>query len=109
MFLTDEEKSMLDGDHGPGIQRAMELLVKLGDSFDAEKFVPATYGHMSYDFSPEKFWNLMTEGVDKTPHRVTTHPSFSPEVWKELGLSLADRWIGEAEKVIINLIAEGGE
>jgi len=98
VFLTDEEKSMLDGDHGPGIQRAMDLLVKLGDSFDAEKFVPATYGHMSYDFSPEKFWNLMTEGVDKTPHRVTTHPSFSPEVWKELGLSLADRWIGEHER-----------
>ena len=37
MFLTDEEKRMLAGDHGPGIQRAMDLLVKLGESFDAEK------------------------------------------------------------------------
>ena len=53
MFLTDEEKRMLAGDHGPGIQRAMDLLVKLGDSFDAEKLVPITYGHMSYDFCPE--------------------------------------------------------
>ena len=88
MFLTDEEKGMLAGSHGPGIQRAMELLVKLGESFDAEKFVPITYGHISYDFSPEKFWDLMTEGVEKTEHRVTTHPSFSPEIWKERGLPL---------------------
>ena len=98
MFLTDEEKGMLAGDHGPSIQRAMDLLVKLGDSFDAEKLVPITYGHMSYDFCPEKFWDLMTEGVSKTPHRVTTHPSFSPEIWKEWGLPLADQWLGEHER-----------
>ena len=98
MFLTDEEKRMLAGDHGPGIERAMDLLVKLGDSFDAEKLVPITYGHISYDFCPEKFWNLMTEGVSKTAHRVTTHPSFSPEVWKEWGLPLADKWLGEHER-----------
>ena len=98
MLLTNEERQMLDGAQGPGIQRAMELLVKLGESFDAEKFVPITYGHVSYDFSPEEFWDLMTEGVGQTDHRVTTHPSFSPEVWKEKGLSLADRWIGEHER-----------
>jgi len=98
VLLTNEERQMLDGAQGPGIQRAMELLVKLGESFDAEKFVPITYGHISYDFSPEEFWNLMTEEVGKTDHRVTTHPSFSPKVWKEKGLSLADRWIGEHER-----------
>ena len=98
MLLTDEEKRMLAGDHGPGIQRAMDLLVKLGDSFDAEKLVPITYGHISYDFSPEEFWDLMTEGVSKTPHRVTTHPSYSPEAWKEWGLPHADQWAGEHER-----------
>ena len=74
MQLTDEEKRMLNGEFAPGIQKAIELLVKLGDSFDAEKLVPISYGHISYDFCPEDFWNLMTEGVPRTPHRVTTHP-----------------------------------
>jgi predicted aconitase len=98
MFLRDEEKSMMAGDCGPGIKRAMELLVKLGESFDAERLAPISYAHISYDFCPEEFWDLMTEGVTGTSHRVTTHPSYSPEVWKEWGLPLADRWIGEHER-----------
>jgi predicted aconitase len=98
MVLSDEEKRMLAGDCGTGIRRAMDLLVKLGDSFDAEKLVPITYGHISYDTCPEKFWDLMTEGISKTAHMVTTHPSYSPEVWKEWGLPLADQWIGEHER-----------
>jgi len=98
MLLTDEEKGMLAGEYGAGTQRALDLLIKLGDSFDAERLVPITYGHISYDFCPEDYWDLLTEGVKKTPHRVTTHPSFSPEKWKAWGLSLADNWIGPHER-----------
>jgi predicted aconitase len=103
MVLTDEEKRMLAGKYAPGIQRAMNLLVKLGTSFDAEKLVPITYGHVSYDGCPEDFWNLITEGVNPTSHRVTTHPSYQPEVWKEWGLPLADQWIDEHERKLITL------
>jgi len=53
---------MLGGDHGPGIQRAMDLLVRLGDSFDAEKLIPITYGHMSEDLCPGKFWDSIRQG-----------------------------------------------
>jgi len=98
MLLTDEEKRMLGGEFCPGIQRSMDLLVKLGESFDAERMVPISYGHISYDFCPEAFWDLMTEGVTPTSHRVTTHPSHSPEIWKKCGLPLADKWIGEHER-----------
>ena len=97
MLLADEEKRMLDGDKGAGMQRAMDLLVKLGESFDAEKLVPVSYAHISYDFCPLAFWNLVTEGVTKTPHRVTTHPSYQPRLWKEWGLPCADQWIDEHE------------
>ena len=55
MLLTDEEKRMLGGEYSPGIQRSMDLLVKLGESFDAERMVPISYGHTSYDFCPEEF------------------------------------------------------
>jgi len=98
MLLTDEEKKMQAGEYGPGMQRAISLLITLGDSFNAERLVPISYGHISYDFCPEDFWNLMTEEVPATPHRVTTHPSYQPQLWKEWGLPLADRWIDEHER-----------
>jgi len=98
MQLTDEEKRMISGERGEGVRRSMELLTKLGESFHADRLVPIKYGHISYDFCPEKFWNLMTEGLTGTPHRVTTHPSYQPEVWKTWGLPLADKWIDEHEK-----------
>jgi len=98
VLLTDEEKRMLAGEYGPGIRRAMHLLIQLGDSFYAKKLVPISYGHISYDFCPEDFWNLMTEEVPATSHTVTTHPSYQPEIWKEWGLPLADQWIDEHER-----------
>ncbi len=98
MQLTGEEKRMLSGERGDGVRRSMELLAKLGESFDAERLAPIKYGHISYDFCPEKFWDLMTEGLTGTPHMVTTHPSYQPELWKALGLPLADKWIDEHKR-----------
>ncbi len=98
MKLTDEEKKMANGEYGEGVRRSIDLLIKLGDSFGAEKLVPISYGHISYDFCQEKFWDLMTEGLEKTSHKVTTHPSYQPEIWKSLGLPLADKWSGEHER-----------
>ena len=39
MFLTDEEKAMLDGRQGPAVQKAMELLVKYGEAVGAQNLV----------------------------------------------------------------------
>ena len=41
--LLIRKMRMIAGDCGPGIQKAMDLLIKLGDSFDAEKLVPISY------------------------------------------------------------------
>lgn len=98
MFLSDGEKRILDDERCPGRQRAMAFLVNFGESFDAEKLVPISYAHIACDFCPEDFWNLMTEGLTFTPHRVTTHPPLSPLVWKEWGLPNAESWIGEHER-----------
>jgi hypothetical protein len=100
MFLTDEEKRMLSGEYGPGIQRAIDLLVKLGDSFGVERMVKASYAHDNYDMVPEDFWNLITEGA-KPLLKVTTHPVFQPEKWKEWGLTQgprADEFIAEHQR-----------
>lgn len=39
MYLTDEEKAMLDGQLGSAMQKAMELLVKYGDAVNAENLI----------------------------------------------------------------------
>ncbi len=40
MNLTKREKRILEGEEGPGPQKAMEILVALGDIYDAEKLIP---------------------------------------------------------------------
>lgn len=107
MFLNDEEKRLLAGERGPGTQRAMELLIKLGEAHDAEKLAVTTYAHVSYDFTPEGFWQIMTEGAPKTQNRVTTHPSFSPEKWEKWGLPLAKNWRGEHERKLQRFLELG--
>ena len=39
MKLTDDEKSMLDGNEGKAVRKAMELLVRYGEALGAERFV----------------------------------------------------------------------
>ena len=45
MFLNDEEKAILDGKKGEGLQKSLDNLVQLGDAFGAEKLVDITYCH----------------------------------------------------------------
>ena len=42
MFLTDEEKRMLDGEEGMAVQKSMEILVRYGEALGAEKLVDTT-------------------------------------------------------------------
>ena len=37
MKLTDDEKAMLDGEHGLTVQKAMELQVRYGTALGAER------------------------------------------------------------------------
>lgn len=86
MILTHEEQEMLDGKKGPGSRRAMELLVDLCKAHDVEKTVQASYGHAPpYDVIPKDFWDLITEDAQPVM-KVTTHPSYQPELWKKWGI-----------------------
>jgi predicted aconitase len=87
MFITKEEQEILEGKMGPGMQRATELLVNLGKAHDARCLVRASYGHApQYDVIPEDFWEVITKGA-KPVMKVTTHPSYQPELWKEWGIA----------------------
>jgi len=45
MKLTDEEKAILQGSKGEGMQKSLDYIVQLGEAFDAEKLVNITYCH----------------------------------------------------------------
>jgi len=45
MHLTKEEEQILGGELGEGAQKAMEMLVAIGDAYDAEKMIPITRAH----------------------------------------------------------------
>ena len=47
MFLTDEEKRMIDGEFGEPLQFAMEMLNTLGEINGAEKMIPIKYAHVA--------------------------------------------------------------
>ena len=46
MQLTDDEKRMLDGDRGPAVRKSMEILVALGEIYDADRMIPVQSVHM---------------------------------------------------------------
>jgi len=45
MHLTREEERILKGELGEGTQKALELLVAIGDAYDAEKMIPISRAH----------------------------------------------------------------
>ena len=42
MYLTREEEAVLEGAHGPTLQKAMEILTALGDIYGADSLIPIT-------------------------------------------------------------------
>ncbi len=52
MFLTDEQKAILNGERGETMAKVMKTLVMYGDAFEAEKLVPVTskYNHLVTSF-----------------------------------------------------------
>ncbi len=45
MAFTDKEKRMLDGEHGEGVRKCMEYLIRLGVAFGASRMVPISSAH----------------------------------------------------------------
>jgi len=84
MFLTNEDEGMLNGEYGPGIKRSMELLLKLGEAFDAERMVPAQSAHIHCAI-PLDLLSELTEGATQCRAITTTHPNAYPNVLDPIG------------------------
>jgi predicted aconitase len=82
MLLSDEEKKMLEGEYGPGTQRAMAFLKKLCEALGAEKMARVTSTHILAGL-PTEILEQMTEGVTKTRTVVSLMPGFDPIYWRK--------------------------
>lgn len=92
MYLTKEEEKLLNGEHGPAFQKAMEVLTALGDIYGAEKLIKISSSHLSsvaYASSGDtgiRFLERLIE--DKATFKVLTtlNPhSIELDRWQEIG------------------------
>ncbi|MCL5734181.1 MAG: aconitase X [Actinobacteria bacterium] len=54
MRLTEDEERMLAGGYGEGYRRAIEILVSLGEFYDAERLVPVSMAYLVEGPSPSE-------------------------------------------------------
>lgn len=97
MKLTEEEKRDLDGEMGAGYQKAMEILVALGEVYGSEKMIPITSAHVSsisYKLSGaagSKFLRSLADTGNRFRVFTTLNPlSLDDEHWGEIGFSEKD-------------------
>ncbi len=97
MHLTDEETRMLNGEKGEAVRKAMEILVALGESFDAERLVPINNVHMagSSVLVAEEAGTRFVEDIrrkgGKFVTKVTTNPTaVDPTQWEAIGIPESD-------------------
>lgn len=74
MNLTDEQKRMHDGEYGPGMQKAISMLVEYGNVFDAERMARVNSAHVAL-WSEIEWLAEMLEGVEQIRSPLATiHP-----------------------------------
>jgi predicted aconitase len=88
MYLTREEEEMAAGRYGAGIAKCMDILIKFGEAFGAEKMVKIASAHTMPKEPPELLKEL-TAGVAQTGVFTTLHSvmsAFSPRHWRKMGI-----------------------
>jgi cis-L-3-hydroxyproline dehydratase len=71
MYLTDEQKKMVEGKYGLGIQKAMTMLIKYGEAFGAERMTRVDSCHAAS--GPMPFVREILDGVEHVRAPCTLH------------------------------------
>ncbi len=90
MILTDDEKRMLNGDAGPGVQKAIQFIIDYGEAFDAGRLVDVHSAHILQD--PLEMLEGLSAGVNGVKPLTTLHsnPPMGTRWAEKLGLSMED-------------------
>jgi len=86
MYLTKEEERILNGELGEGMQKAMKLLVAIGDAYDAEKMIPISRAHAasSGQEGDMYFVELLANGGAKCSVPTSTNPVYDIEYFHSI-------------------------
>lgn len=91
MYLTREEERIYEGERGTTLQKAMEILVALGDIYGADKLIPiksAQIAGVSYKTIGDAGLDWISELEGKVVVPSTLNPAGMDLVrWKEMGIS----------------------
>ena len=97
MILTDEEKAMLEGARGDSIRKAMEIIVRLGEIYGAERLVEFSSGHIDGNIDKEHnqtsiqfLEDLSLEGISINAYVTLNSVGLDRERYEELGFSIDD-------------------
>jgi predicted aconitase len=84
--LTKEEERILKGECGEGTQKAMELLVAIGDAYDAEKMIPISRAHAASSGQEGDlyFVELLANGGAHCKVPTSTNPVYDIEYFDDL-------------------------
>src|SRR4030043_2414636 len=112
MKLTGEEKTMLEGAQGRATQKAMQILVAVGEIYGAERMIPVSsvqIAGVSYDNLGEaglQFLTEMADGGGKARVLTTLNPAgMDTENWQALGIPAA---FAENQERVIDAFARVG-
>lgn len=75
--LTDDQKKMYAGGYGPGVQKAMSMLVDYGNAFDARRMIKVDSVH-TFNNDPLDFIKAMLAGVDEVKAFSSIHAVYPP-------------------------------
>ena len=83
---------MLNGEYGEGVQRAMKMLVTIGDAFDAEKMLPINRAHVALSGQEADLYFVegMVKGGASCRISATTNPLFDFEHLKHMPIAEDD-------------------
>jgi hypothetical protein len=86
MYLTKEEQKMLRGELGRGTQAAMELLVAIGEAYDAEKMIPIARAHAASSGQEGDlyFVELLANGGARCKVPTSTNPVYDIEFFHRI-------------------------
>ena len=86
MYLTKEEERILNGELGEGTQKAIELLVAIGDAYDAEKMIPISSAHAASSGQEGDlyFVELLANGGAHCKVPTSTNPVYDIEYFDKL-------------------------
>jgi len=86
VYLTKEEEQILNGELGEGMQKAMELLVAIGDAYDAERMIPISRAHAasSGQEGDMYFVELLANGGASCRVPTSTNPVYDIEYFDSI-------------------------